>query len=651
MSNNLRNIAIFAHVDAGKTSITENLLFHANAIRNLGSVDQGNTQTDTLSIEKQRGITVNSSVLSFNWKTIQINLIDTPGNIDFSSETQKAFLAIDSAIIVISAVEGIQAQTENLIQLLLKTKKPFLIFINKIDRIGADIQQIFSELKSDLNLDIFPLQNIKDEASNHVEINNLWNESNFTSQLIEKIVTHKDHLFEKYLNNETLSFMELNRELASLCQQQKLIPLLIGTAKYHIGIEDILNGITSYLPAPKPTKNTELFGVVFKSFHLKDGKWLAVRLFNGEIKTRTSVFNASQQFFEKASLIKSIQLNKQQIIDSFSTGEIALIKGFSLAKPGDFIGSLPKKVPEFTLSKPLLSIQIIPNNNAVVNKLVSALNILNNEDPDLDFVFFNEEREFHLKIHGEIQKEILKSLLQSRFNLSVSFSSPTVIYKETPTVIAEGYVRYWLPKPCWAILKFKIEPLETGKGIQYKSIVGVNKIKQQYQNDVEKSISTALKQGILGWEVDDVKITLIDGEDHVIHTKSNDFTIATPMGIMDGLSHAKTTLLEPILSFKIKTPSEFTGKIQSEIIAMRGVIAISESINNQFILEGKIPLATSMDFPIKLSSITSGKAKLSTRFLNYQKCDIKLGKTRKFKGISPLDTAKYILKARKALSG
>ena len=651
MTQNIRNIAIFAHVDAGKTSITEQLLFHSKTIRTLGSVDNGNTQTDTLTIEKQRGITVNSSLLSFQWNTCKINLIDTPGHIDFSSETQKAFLAIDSAIVVISAVEGIQAQTENLINLLIKNKKPFLIFINKIDRIGADIQEIINELHTELKLNTFPLQSIKNEASNQVEIQLNWNNTitNLDHSLIEKIVEHNENLLNDYFDGKIIDFEQLNIELVHLTHQQKLIPFFIGSAKYNLGIDLLLNGIVRYLPQPQSNNNT-LSSIIFKTAHQKDGKWLAVRIFNGEIKTRTSIVNTSQNSTEKISMIKSITLNNSKIIDTIQAGDIALIKGLNQAKPGDFLGEIPKITFNDTLSKPLLSVQIIPKNPADINKLTEALNTLNNENPDLDFFFLKEEREFHIKIHGEIQKEILQSQLLSRFNLEVSFNNTTIIYKETPTIISEGYVRYWMPKPCWAIMKFKIEPLETGKGVHFSSIIGVNDVKKQYQNDVKKTIPTALKQGILGWEVDDVKITLIEGEDHEMHTKSNDFAIATPMGIMDGLSKAKMTLLEPILNFKIKTPNEFIGNIQSELVRMRAKIVLSEAIDNKVIIKGEIPLATSINFPIKLNSITSGKAKLNTQFLKYQKCNVSLGKTRDFKGISPLDTAKYILKSRRALS-
>jgi len=646
--NTIRNIALFAHVDAGKTSVTEQLLFQAGKIRNLGSVDQGNTQTDTLAVEKERGITVNSSILSFEWNNCIINLLDTPGHIDFSSETQKAFLAIDSAIIIVSAVEGIQAQTENLIKLLQKYNKPFIVFINKIDRIGSDIENVIKELNTELNINTFQVQNIENEGSNAVLLVSNWDENNCNDDAVEKILSYNDELLADYFEGITIPFNRLDDELVKLNAKQQLIPIFIGTAKYGLGIAALLSGITRYLPSP--TVNSDnLAGVIFKTFHEKDGKWQAIRLFSGTIQTRTAVYNASQDCSEKVLLIKSIDLNNQKIIAEIEAGNIALVKGFSQAKTGDFIGHLPTNDFSKTKAKPLLSVQLIPKDNAVVNKLVDALHILNNEDPDLDFQFLKEEREFHIKIHGEIQQEILQSLLQSRFDLAVSFTQPTVIYKETPTQICEGYVRYWMPKPCWAIMKFKIEPLETGKGVEYSSLVGVNAIKKQYQNDVAKTIPTALAQGVLGWEVTDIKITLIAGEDHVMHTKSNDFAIATPMGIMDGLTKAKMTLLEPILSFKIKAPDEFIGKINSELIVLRAKIKDSKIIEKKVIISGEIPLATALDFSIKLSAMTSGKAKLNMQFLNYQKCDVSLGKTRDFKGISPLDTAKYILKARRAL--
>jgi ribosomal protection tetracycline resistance protein len=216
-------------------------------------------------------------------------------------------------------------------------------------------------------------------------------------------------------------------------------------------------------------------------------------------------------------------------------------------------------------------------------------------------------------------------------------------------MIAEGFVRYWMPKPCWAILKFKIEPGERGSGVKYETKIGVNDVLQKYQNEVERTIPVALQQGIKGWEVTDIKITLMEGEDHEMHTHSGDFVVATPMGIMDGLVNSGTTLLEPLISFKISATDDLLGAITSDITQMRGSFESPSMGNGKFTLCGILPLATSIDFPVKLSSRSGGKAKISTQFHSYRECTDEQGVIRAFKGISPLDTAKYILKARKAL--
>ena len=648
----IRNIALFAHVDAGKTTITEQFLFQSGKIKEAGSVDKGSSQTDSLDVEKERGITVSSTVLTFEWKETKINLIDTPGHIDFSSETEKAIDAIDGAVVIISALEGVQAQTENIVNLLLKRRIPFLIFINKIDREGTDTGRVIKEIEKELCLNTLDIQSVTNEGSGTADIKPVWGSDviDGNANLAEKIIEQDDDLFSSYLDGKTPDLDELNRVLIKSIAEQRLIPVLFGSAKYSLGIEYLMDSIVNFLPSP-PLFADKLFAVVFKTNHLKGlGKMSAVRLFGGTIRSRTTVYNATKDTEEKVSLIKDTDILNQKIIQSFSAGEIAWVQGLTNAEPGDYLGHLPEDYTKTEKSIALLTVQIIPENEADTNALIDAMTILNNEDPDLQFRYLKEERELHINIRGEIQKEILQSVLKSRFSLKVNFSKPTVIYKETPTVACEGFVRYWMPKPCWAIMKFRIEPGERGSGVQYSSIVSVNDIKQKYQNDVEKAIPFALQQGILGWQVDDIKITLVEGEDHEVHTKSNDFTIATPMGIMEGLTHSKPTLLEPVLSFKISAPEESLGVIVSELIRLRADFNNPEIENSQCRITGEIPLATSLDFPVKLSSLTGGKGKIITRFSTYKPCDVSLGQTREYKGISPLDTAKYILKARKALN-
>ena len=250
---------------------------------------------------------------------------------------------------------------------------------------------------------------------------------------------------------------------------------------------------------------------------------------------------------------------------------------------------------------------------------------------------------------GWIQMEVLERILADRFGIEARFENPTVIYRETPATAAEGFVQYWMPKPCWAILKFRIEPGERGSGVVYSSVVPVNDVQQKYQNEVARTIATALKQGIKGWEVTDVRITLVEGEDHPMHSRAGDFAIATPMGIMNGLVNCGTTLLEPMVRFRINASDDLLGVITSDITRMRGAFESPEMATGRFTLEGIVPLATSLDFPVKLSSRSGGKARISTHFSGYRACTDEQGVIRSFRGISPLDTAKYILKARKAI--
>jgi ribosomal protection tetracycline resistance protein len=281
--------------------------------------------------------------------------------------------------------------------------------------------------------------------------------------------------------------------------------------------------------------------------------------------------------------------------------------------------------------------------------LVKAMQMLTDEDPLIDFLWLQDERELHIKVMGLIQLEILENILNERFQLKVKFGKPSVIYKETPATSGEGYEEYTMPKPCWAVVRFKIEPGERGSGIVYHSLVGVNQIAQRYQNEIERTIPLALMQGIHGWEVTDLKITLVGGEHHNIHSRAGDFAVATPMAIMNGLQAIGTTLLEPMLDFTVAGPEDDLGKVISSLTQLRAEIGNPMLSDEKFSLKGTLPVATSLDYAARLSALTGGKGKLSTRFSGYRPCALELGASTPFRGISPLDRSKYILQARKAL--
>lgn len=651
MVDKIINIGVLAHVDAGKTTLTESFLYLGGVIKNLGNVDKGTAQTDFLDIEKERGISVRSAASTFYWKGVQINLIDTPGHIDFSADVERTLGVLDAAILVISAVEGVQAHTENIWLALKEHKIPTLIFINKIDRLGADTTRVLDEIRNDLSPDIVVLQeSTNDGEKDKANTIDYWNENHIQEEIFESIANANDAILEKYLNDETVSFRELDDELKVAVGRFQLVPILMGAAKNMLGVNELLDAVVSYMPLAKGNEDEPFSALVFRVDHNKKlGKVVGIRIFDGKISNRDVIVNSTQKTEEKVSLVKRYKAGKLEDCASLGAGDIAAVCGLANTQIGDVLGSgdlVPKNVK---LNSPLLMVQVKAENDKDYAALAEAIQILTSEDPSLQFEWLREDKELHIRIMGWIQIQVLENILENRFKIRAKFNDPSVIYKESPNTSAEGFARYWMPKPCWAIVKLKIEQGKAGSGVVYSSELGVNDVKQKYQNEVERTISKALKQGPKGWEVTDLKITFIAGEDHEVHSRPGDFTIATPMAVMNGLVNSGTKFLEPMLWFRISAPEDLLGAITSDIIQMRGSFESPEMENGKFSLEGIIPVATSMDFPVRLSSRSGGKAKIKTRFHSYKECTDEQGVIRPYKGISPLDEAKYILKARKAI--
>jgi len=644
---NFMNIGIFAHVDAGKTSITELMLYKSGSIRSLGNVDKGTSVSDSLEIEKERGISVRLSTASFLWEDTNFNIIDTPGHLDFSSEVERSLLALDCAILVISAVEGVQAHTDNIWLALRKLNIPTLIFINKVDRPGADINSVLKEIEQDLTDDIIVMQQVSIESEDNINIASI---DLTNSALKEKIIEYDNLLLEKYLDEISISKEEIRNSFRQHIADSKIFPILLGSAKFDIGITELISFLSEYFPNASGDETAEPSGIVYKLEHDQNiGKIASVRLFNGILQNRDNIEIYGSNETSKISQIRKLQGQKFQDIGILKAGDTAALCGLSNVKAGDIIGKPGGRInTEVSLKTPLLTIKVSPENNADYSELVKALQILSDEDPSLQLLWLQDERELHIKVMGLIHIEILKSVLNSRFGINALFGDPTVIYKETPSISGRAYEEYTMPKPCWAVVLFTIEPGEPGSGIEYHSEVSFNKIAARYQKEIERTIPKALNQGIKGWEVTDIKITLVDGEHHNIHSRAGDFAVATPMAIMKGLRDLGTELLEPILEFTIKAPEEFLGRISSALSKIGAEILSHSIVDNKLKLSGFVPLATSMDFSITLASISSGKAKYRTRLAMYRKCNYEV--STEFRGISPLDRAKYILQARKALN-
>ena len=644
MTRKIINLGIVAHVDAGKTTITEQLLFSAGAIREIGNVDNGTAHTDFMEIERKRGISVKAASTVLSWQDCDINLIDTPGHTDFAAEVERSVWVVDCVVFVVSAVEGIQAQTEVIWKALKNLKKPVIFFINKIDRLGANPERIFDDIKNNFTKD-----------AEFFGGNNLF-EKQFAKQIEEAVCEKNDVLLEKYFEG-TVSKQEIADELKKQFADCQIYPVLKGAAISGDGVSELLNLISFICPDwtlknnQDNNKDEEVSGVIFKIEHHKQAGRLAhVRLYSGSIKNRDTVHNQTSGLDEKIVQIRKNKLQKAIDTGFLSAGDIGIICGFSNAKLGDIIGTGKNIPPSYKIAAPLLRTKITPFDESKYPELVAAISELSAEDPLLEMYWEQADRELVVNVTGLIQIEILETIIAERFNVNAKFSKPTVIYKETPAKSGYGFEAYTMPKPCWAIIKFLIEPGERGSGYTYKSEVLGNKIWYRYQSQIEQAVPNSLKQGPLGWNVTDLKITLVDGESHFLHTHPLDFTNTTPMAMMRGLVDCGTTLLEPMLDFRITADESLSSKIIGEIISMRGTFDSPTIINGNFTVEGRYPAATSIDFPMKFASLTSGRGTLAATFSGYEPCPLELGATTPYRGINPLDRAKYILWFRGAIT-
>jgi len=654
----MRNVGVFAHVDAGKTTTTEHMLFKSGTIRSLGSVDDGTAQTDNLDIERQRGISVRAATTSIIWRDIYINLIDTPGHVDFLSEVERSIRVMDGAVLIVSAAEGVQSQTETIWHALRSLSIPTIIYVNKMDRVGVSVPDVLEQIRRLLSPSAVPLQVPQGAGEDFTGILPIWNtpQDDQNSELdlstvITSIADHDDELMLRYIEGEHIPIEELQNRFQSLTKSGHLFPLCFGSSQSDIGVAELMDAITTYLPSPKGDVEAPLSGIIFKIERDKAmGRTAYVRLYNGYLRNRDLIHNVTRDIHEKITQIRKLEGRKFVDLGQVFSGDIAAVYGLSQSKIGDVLGSTMGVPSSPEIAIPLLTVQVHIQDEHRYSDLVEALQELTDEDPQLDLQWLQDERELHLKVMGAIQLEILSSLLMSRFGLEVTFDQPSVIYKETPTKSAEGFIAYTMPKPCWAVLRFQIEPLPRGSGLVYQSEVRSDDLLIRYQNEVARRVPEALLQGLHGWEVTDLKVTLTEGEHHVWHTHPLDFVVATPMGIMDGLANSETTLLEPLLKFRITTPEEYGGKVLSDLVQMRAEFEPPSVIHGRFMVEGILPVATSLEYPVKLRSMTGGRGVMSSSYAGYQACPPDVHVDRPRRGVDPLDQSKYILSVRNALS-
>ena len=607
------NIGILAHVDAGKTTLTESLLYTSGAITELGSVDKGTTRTDTMALERQRGITIQAAVTSFDWKNYKINIVDTPGHMDFLAEVYRSLSVLDGAILVISAKDGVQAQTRVLFHALRKMKIPTIIFVNKIDQGGINLQSVYQNIREKLSDEIIVMQDVL--FTPEVSLTDIADIEKW-----ESVVGENDELLEKYIAGEPLEIQDLQREKCRRIQNSSLFPVYHGSAKNNIGTEKLIEVITETFTSGADNNQSELCGSVFKIEYTDQKKRLVyLRLYSGTLRLRDTILLAQKQ---KLKITEMRIPSNGEIVqaDIACCGEIAILSNDTL-KLNDILGNtelLPRKAWEENPT-PLLRTTVEPQKPEQRELLLNALTEIADTDPLLHYYVDTITHEIILSFLGKVQLEVICSLLIERYHVNINVKEPTVIYLERPSKAANHTIHIEVPpNPFWASIGLSVTPLPMGSGVQYESKVSIGYLNQSFQNAVAEGVRHGLEQGLYGWEVTDCKICFEYGLYYSPVSTPADFRFLAPVVLEQALKKCGTQLLEPYLSFTLYAPQKYLSRAYNDAPKYCAEIESTQLKNDEVIFKGKIPARYIGEYRNDLNFYTNGRSVCLTELKGYQ---------------------------------
>ena len=607
------NIGILAHVDAGKTTLTESLLYTSGAILELGSVDKGTTRTDTMFLERQRGITIQAAVTSFNWNDYKINIVDTPGHTDFITEVYRSLSVLDGAILVISAKDGVQAQTRILFHALQKMNIPTIIFINKIDQYGINLNNIYQNIKEKLSNDIIVMQNVT--LTPEISIKNIIDLDDW-----DPVISKNDKLLEKYIVGEKLTIQELTYEESRCVKKGSLFPIYHGSARNNIGTQQLIEAISNLFCSEMNENDSELCGRVFKIEYTDHKQRLVyLRLYSGTLHLRDTIILPEKKKVKLTEIY--IPSNGEMIqTKTVCSGDIFIIPNNTL-RLNDIIGNeklLPCNVWN-DKTVPILRTRIEPIKIEEREKLLDALTEIADTDPLLRYYVDTITHEIIISFLGTVQLEVICSLLIEKYHINIRIEDPTVIYLEKPLQKADYTIHIEVPpNPFWASIGLSITPLPIGSGIQYESKVSLGYLNQSFQNAVREGINYGLEQGLYGWEVTDCKICFEYGVYYSPVSTPSDFRFLAPIVLEQALKKAGTQLLEPYLSFILFTPQGYLSRAYNDAQKHCAIIETSQSKNDEIIFTGHIPVRCINEYRNTLTLYTNGQAVFLTELKDYQ---------------------------------
>lgn len=606
-------IGILAHVDAGKTTLAESILYKTGSIRKLGRVDHGDTFLDTDAMERARGITIFSKQAVFFLGKYEITLLDTPGHVDFSAEMERTLQVLDYAVLVISGADGVQGHVETLWRLLARYQIPVFLFINKMDQAGTDVKRLMKELQDRLDgrcIDFSPLEEAAQQG-NAITAKQ--------QDFHENLAVCDETLMEKYLEGQQITAQDIRNLIA----ERKAFPCYFGSALRVTGVEEFLLGLEAYM---KPPVYPKAFGArVFKISRDEQGKRLThMKITGGCLKAKMMLEGRkkgaaeTEKWEEKADQLRIYSGDRYKGVQVAEAGTVCAVTGLTETFAGQGLGA--ETEPTIPMLEPVLTYRIILPADCDVHNMYTKLKLLEEEEPEISIVWKEAADEIHAQIMGEVQVEILKNQIRERFGAEVEFGAGSIVYKETIADIAEG-VGHFEPLRHYAEVHLVLEPLDPGSGLQFASCCSEDVLDKNWQRLVLTHLEEKKHKGVLtGAEITDMKITLAAGRAHIKHTEGGDFRQATYRAVRHGLMRAKSVLLEPVYAFRLEVPYENVGRAMTDIQKMYGTCSQPQTEGEFSVLTGSAPVATIGGYQTEVTAYTKGRGKLTCVLQGYEPC-------------------------------
>ena len=587
-------IGLLAHVDAGKTTLSESMLYLSGRIRQQGRVDHGNAYLDTYELERARGITIFSKQAELVFGELEVTLLDTPGHVDFSAEMERTLRVLDYAILVINGADGVQGHTETLWKLLKQYRIPVFLFINKMDQNGTDAEKLLEELRVKLSGSCIRFGEAED-----------------SEEFLENVAMAEEQVLETYLEHGTIERGEISR----LIWERKVFPCYFGSALKNIGVKEFLAGLECYA---KERSYPEEFGAkVYKIARDPQGNRLTyLKVTGGVLKVRDLI--RYQDVEEKVSQIRIYSGEKYDAVQEVRAGRVCAVTGLTKTYPGEGLGAEPPS--EGPVLTPVLNYQLILPEGCDTHGMLLKLRQLEEEDPELHIVWNEELGEIHAQLMGEVQTEILQSMIRERFQTEVTFGPGNIVYKETIKRPAEG-VGHFEPLRHYAEVHLLLEPGESGSGLVFAADCSEDVLDRNWQRLILTHLAEKEHRGVLtGSSITDMKITLVAGRAHLKHTEGGDFRQATYRAVRQGLKSTESVLLEPYYEFRMEIPAEFVGRALTDIQRMAGEFQTPDTEGDFAVITGSAPVSEMRDYQLEVTSYTKGRGRLFCTLKGYAPC-------------------------------